>query len=91
MGYIKLTVSINKDKKTNQYELSVEEVNILSCGITKNKAIEEAIDLIEETTKDYFENLKENLSIYKMKRLYPYYLELKDCSRSKIKNMLVIA
>lgn len=70
--------------------LQLQLHNILSCGATKNEAIEEAIDLIEETTKDYFENLKENLSISKMKKLYPYYLKLRDCSRSKIKTMLVI-
>ncbi len=70
----------NFDKATNQHELIIDEINIYSFGNTKEEAIAMLIDLVIDSTKDYFDSIDLNIRIPKLKALYPYYLRIKHCN-----------
>lgn len=77
------------DDKTSQYEVIIDELNIYACGDTKEDAVEMLLDLVIDSTNEYFENTDLYFKLPEQKAKYPYFLLIKQCrDREHLKNVL---
>jgi hypothetical protein len=70
---------VSKDEVTGQHETIQKEIGIYGCGDTKEEAINALVDLVIDSTDEYFENVDMYARIPEMKQKYPYYLRLRQC------------
>lgn len=76
----KFNPTISFDEATNQYEVAIDEIGIYGSGDTKEEAIEVAVDLVIDSTNDYFDNRELYMRIPDMREKFPYYLRISHCS-----------
>lgn len=79
----KFNPEINYDVDTKQYEVILNEINVYGCGDTKEEAIQMTIDLVIDSTEEYFENRELYIRMPKYKDMLPYYLRIKHCKNTQ--------
>ena len=70
---------INLDETTSQYEVILKEINIYSCGDTEEEAINALLEMVEDSTSDFFENSALYMRIPDMRSKFPYFLRIYQC------------
>lgn len=78
MEKIKFNTEISYDEKTQQWEAIQHDVHVYGCGNTEDEAINNLIDLIEDSVKEYFENINTYMQIPEWKDKLPYFEALRD-------------
>lgn len=76
---IKFNTLIAFDEATNQYVVSVPELDADGQGNTREEAIEVLLDNIITLTEDYFENIELYLRIENSKKMLPYFERIRHC------------
>lgn len=71
---------ISFDEATNQHEIRLDEINVYGSGETKEAALQELIELVIDSTQDYFTDKELYMRIPEMKEKFPYFLRIKHCS-----------
>ena len=65
---------IKYDEVTKQWEVHINEIGVYSCADSKEKAIDEAVELAIDSTNEFIENKEIYLRMEKFKKLFPYYI-----------------
>ena len=73
---------ISFDEVTGQHEIRLEEIGVYSCAETLEEALIELIELVIDSTEDFFEQ-KELYMRTNQRGKYPYYLRLRHCNSIK--------
>lgn len=76
----KFNPTIDFDEVTEQYEVAIDEIGIYGSGDTKEEAIEVTVDLVIDSTNDYFQNKELYMRIPDMREKFPYYLRISHCN-----------
>ncbi len=71
---------ISFDNETNQYEVIIAEIEAYGCGDTKTDAVTMVIENVIDLKDDFFENIGLYMRIDNMKKKYPYFLRINNCS-----------
>ena len=71
---------VNFDEETNQYEVVFNEIDVTGCGDTKEDAITMVVENILGLKDDFFDNIELYMRIDNMKKKYPYYLRINNCT-----------
>lgn len=75
----RFNTEVKKDEATGQFEAIQNEIRVYGCGDTKEEAIDQLIDLVVDSTDDYFENVEVYARIPEMRAKYPYFLRINQC------------
>jgi hypothetical protein len=77
------------DEKTGQYLVGLDEIKVYTVADEKEYAVNDLIDLIIDTTEDYFENSDLYTRMPDYKSMYPYFLRIHHCNtRDELREML---
>lgn len=79
LSVYKFNTEVGKDGETGQYEAIQNEIRVYGCGDTREEAIDQLIDMVIDSTEDYFENAEVYARIPEMRKKYPYYLRINQC------------
>lgn len=71
---------ITFDDETKLYALRLDEIKVYADGDTKEESINTLIELVIDSTNDYFEDKELYMRIPEMRAMYPFYLRIKHCS-----------
>lgn len=77
------------DKATNQHEILLHEINVYGSGDTKEEAEDILVDLVIDSTCEFFESKDIYMRMPETKKMFPFYLRIRHCSnRDEIKEVL---
>ncbi len=76
---VNLRPIVNFDKDTNQFEILLNEVGIQSKGKSKQEAVNSLLDVVTNSTLEFFYNFELYFDSPAFRRKYPYFLSFGRC------------
>lgn len=80
---------IHLDEHTGLWEVLFEEIKLYGIGDTQEEAMEIILDMVIDSTEEYFEKTDLYMRIPELRAQMPYFLKIKQCQdREELKKVL---
>jgi hypothetical protein len=74
---------VNFDPATNQFEILLNELGMHGRGVSKQDAVDSLLDVVKDSTLEFFYNFEFYFDVPEIRKKYPYFLSFGKCKTKK--------